>query len=380
METLFFASAFLLFYVYAGYPALLAVLARFAPPLDPDPGYFPTLSILIAAYNEEAAIRQKIEQTLALDYPADRVEILILSDASTDRTDDIVREFNHPRVKLLRMPERRGKTHAQNEGVKHASGHILLFSDATTVYNSPALRYLAARFKEPDVGAATGQLIYYDAKGHSPTGAGTIAFWSYENFIRRRQSRIRTVTGCSGCMYAVRKAAYTPLADDVISDLVQPLWVIKNGYRVVFEEHAVAWEETTTSAGEEFGMRVRVVTRGMRGLLSVPGILNPLKSGWVAFQLWSHKVLRWLVPFFLIGLFVSSAVLAFSRALFVYLLACQLAFYGLALLLRFAPLHRKWKPLGVPLYFCTLNAAALVSVFKTLAGDKFVVWETSRRQ
>jgi cellulose synthase/poly-beta-1,6-N-acetylglucosamine synthase-like glycosyltransferase len=191
------------------------------------------------------------------------------------------------------------------------------------------------------------------------------------------QSRIRTITGCCGCIYAVRRSAYTALKEDVISDLVQPLWAIQKGYHVVFEDRALAYEETTKSAAEEFSMRVRVVTRGMRGILSVRDLLNPAKNSWVSFQLLSHKVLRWFVPVLLVCLLTASAVLFDQpgyRAFFV----LQVAFYLFALATIVIPVHKIWKPLGIPLYFCILNAAALCSILEIARGRKYVVWETVR--
>jgi cellulose synthase/poly-beta-1,6-N-acetylglucosamine synthase-like glycosyltransferase len=208
-------------------------------------------------------------------------------------------------------------------------------------------------------------------------GLGTIAFWNYENFTKVMQSRIRTISGCCGCIYSVRREAYTPLAPDVISDLVQPLHVIRQGYRVVFEERALAYEETTQSTSEEFSMRVRVVTRGIRGLLSVPTLLMPWRFGWVSFQLWSHKIFRWLVPFFLLILLGSNLFLwqhSFHRLFF----QAQGVFYAITLFGLLLPIQRLWKPLGIPLYFCTLNAAAFFSVIEVLRGKKYVVWETVR--
>ncbi len=193
----------LLFYVYVGYPVLLAILALFCRRTKPGPDYYPRLSVLIAAYNEQADIQHKIEETLALEYPPDRMEILVLSDASTDQTDSIVKSFTDPRVRLLRMEGRRGKTHAQNEGVKASTGEIVVFSDATTVYYPLALRFLACNYRDPSVGAVSGHYQYFDREGNSPTGLGTIAFWNYENLIKTFQSRIKTLTGCCGCIYSV---------------------------------------------------------------------------------------------------------------------------------------------------------------------------------
>ena len=375
----FWTAAIALFYVYVGYPALLCLIAPLRRNRQPEPGYTPTISVLIAACNEEAGIGQKLEQTLQLKYPPDKMEVLVLSDGSQDRTDQIVSGFSDPRVKLVRIPERRGKTNAQNEGVKEAQGEILVFSDATTIYHQQALEYLAANYKDPEVGAVSGCYQYFDRNQNSPTGLGTIAFWNYENTIKRMQSRISTLSGCCGCIYSVRRSVYTELPADVISDLVQPLWVIQNGYRVVFEDRAHAYEETTESTSEEFAMRVRVITRGMRGLLNVPELLKPWKYPWIAFQLFSHKILRWMVPIFLL-LFLSSNLVLMSQPYFRTLLILQLCFYMVAALQTRVPIHRRWKPLGIPLYFCTLNAAAMLGAIDLLRGKKHVVWQPVRNK
>jgi cellulose synthase/poly-beta-1,6-N-acetylglucosamine synthase-like glycosyltransferase len=374
---LFWASLTPLMYVYVGYPLMLALLASFLPKRRPEPDYFPNLSLLIAAYNEEASLRQKIEQTLALDYPKGKLEILILSDESTDRTDEIAQSFCDDPVRLLRIHPRQGKTHAQNVGVKAARGDILVFSDATTTYQKQALRYLASSFRDPKVGAVSGRYEYFDPSGTSATGQGQITFWSYENVIKMWQSRIRTVSGCCGCIYSLRRELYTDLPGDVISDLTQALCVIRQGYRVVFEDRALALEETTKSSGEEFAMRIRVVTRGMRGILSVPQLLIPWRYPWVSFQLVSHKILRWMVPLFLVLLFVGNLLLL-NKPFFFALFCLQFAFYLLTGLATVLPLQKLWKPLTMPLYFCTVNIAALMSFLALFRGKKYVIWETVR--
>src|SRR5438445_2020563 len=326
----FWLAAFLLLYVYAGYPLLLAVVSLFVRHRRPEVGYTPRISVLIAAYNEEEAIERKLRQTLSLEYPANKIEVLVLSDCSTDRTDEIVKTFPDSRVRLVRMPERRGKTYAQNCGIKEATGEVIIFSDATAIYHPKAFLYLACNYQDAAVGAVSGRYQYFDPGDQSPTGLGSVAFWSYENMIKKLQSRIRTITGCCGCIYSVRKTAYTELPADIISDLVQPLQAIRKGYRVVFEDRALAYEETTQSTSDEFSMRVRVVTRGIRGLLSIPALLMPWKFGWVSFQLWSHKVSRWLVPFFLLALLTSNLLLWRSPSYRV-ILGVQVLFYTLTL-------------------------------------------------
>jgi len=377
-EVVFWASVGMLMYVYLGYPTLLALVAPFYRRPNKQPGYYPTISVLIAAYNEEAHIGQKLAETLALDYPFDKMEILVVSDGSADRTDEIVNSCQDPRVKLLRIDARKGKTNAQNEGVKQCRGEVIVFSDATAVYHPNALQYLACHYEDAQVGAVSGRYQYFDPKGESPTGLGSVAFWNYENLIKKLQSRISTLTGCSGCIYSVRKSIYTPLSAASCSDLVEPLHVVRNGYRVVFEDRALAYEETTKSAKEEFNMRVRVAAHGISGVLSVPDLLKFWKHGWIAFQLISHKVLRWLVPFSLILLFACNALLV-QRLGFRLVFLLQLAFYLIGLVSMLLPMHRQWTPLSIPLYFCTLHVAALVSVISLMRGNRFVVWETVRK-
>lgn len=377
-KILFWIFVELIFYVYLGYPLLLAFLSLLFDRKSTEPDYTPSISVLIAAYNEAANIGRKIAQTLQLDYPADNIEIIILSDCSTDGTDEIVNQSRDPRIRLLRIPERGGKTNAQNQGVLAAKGEILIFSDATTIYHPMALRYLVSNYRDPLVGAVSGRYQYFDETGSSPTGLGTIAFWNYENLIKKFQSQIKTISGCCGCIYSVRKSAYTALDPDIISDLVQPLMVLKQGLRVVFEDRALAYEETTQTSSEEFSMRVRVVTRAIHGILRVSELLNPLRYGWISFQLLSHKVLRWLVPFFLIGLFLSNLALL-NNSFYLYVFIVQALFYGSALLSLVLPLQKVSKLLTVPLYFCIVNSAALVSVIEVIRGNRYVVWETVRK-
>ena len=370
-------AAALLFYVYIGYPLLLAILGIFFRRPRMKTGYTPSITVLIAAYNEETAIGRKIGETLALEYPGDKLEILVVSDGSTDRTDEIVESVADPRVRLLRMRARGGKTNGQNEGVKHCRGEIVVFSDATAIYHTKALLYLASHYADPNVGAVSGRYKYFDPADSSPTGLGSVAFWNYENMIKLLQSRIGTLTGCSGCIYSVRRSNYVPLWSDACSDLVEPLCIVRNGYRVAFEDRALAYEETTKNAGQEFRMRVRVATRGMRGVLSVPQLLQPWRNGWTSFQLLSHKLLRWLVPLFLLLLLAGSAA-NLNIAAFRLLFASQVLFYGVCLFNLLFPVHERWKILGIPLFFCTLNAAALVSMLQVLRGNKFTTWEPIR--
>lgn len=368
-------------YVYIGYPFLLWIVARMRRKSIPDPSDGFGITMIIAAHNEAAGIRQKLSETLALNYPHHKLQIIVASDGSTDGTDDIVREFESAGVELIRIFPCQGKTNAQNLAVQYAKHEVLVFSDATTQYDVHALRYLVGNYCNPKVGAVSGRYEYYDPSQGSPTALGSITFWSYENWIKKHQSLIRTVTGCCGCIYSVRRKLYTPLPPTVISDLVQPLHVLLQGFNIVFENRALAWEETTENSSDEFRMRVRVITRGMQGLLTVPALLTPWKNPWIAMQLWSHKILRWMVPLFLAFIFAGNILLA-SNLMFRILLIAQIMFYFTALITAALPATARAKSNGLlilPLYFCLVNAASFLSFIQVIRGRRFTVWQPVRR-
>jgi cellulose synthase/poly-beta-1,6-N-acetylglucosamine synthase-like glycosyltransferase len=375
----FWIFAGIIIYTYVGYTLLIPIIALFSQRRSIKKDIEPKVTFLITAYNEEQSIARKLEDTLSLDYPKDQLEVMVASDGSTDRTDEIVKVFADRRVVLKRVEGRVGKTATQNEAVKAATGDIIIFSDATTKYSKDAIRKIVRNYANEDVGAVSGRYEYINPTG-APVGIGTILFWKYENFIKSMQTRIKTITGCCGCIYSVRKEAYVPLPSDIISDLVEPLKIIERGYRIVFEPKAIAYEETTEKPSEEFKMRIRVITRAMRGILYVKSLLNPFKYPFVSFQLISHKVLRWLIPFFLIGLLVSNYFLIGTHLFFKITFVMQISFYTIALLGMIADrLGRRLKMFAIPMYFCVVNTASLIAFFKTLAGQKAVTWETVRK-
>ena len=344
-----------------------------------DLQYQPSLSILIAAYNEEASIANKVNQTLDLDYPSDKLEVVVVSDGSTDRTNEIMSAFAHPQVRFFVAP-RGGKTNAQNFGVERCRGEIVVFSDATSVYKTDALRQLAAYFTDPTVGAVSGVCRFFDGRdGKSPTGLGQILYGGYEQAIRIFQSRIRTATACSGPIYATRRGLYVPLPGHACSDMVEPLEIVRNGSRVVYAPEAQAYEASTKSSRDEFRMRVRVTTQGIHGLIGAGGMLFFARGFWITFQLISHKGLRYFLPVPLLLLLVTSAALAPHHPAAMLFFAAQAAFYAMALIALLLPAGRLGKLLSLPLYFCTGNAAVAMSALEAMRGNKFAVWETVRK-
>lgn len=377
-EMAFWSAVSLIVFTYVGYSLVILLLSRvLRNPVRRAP-FEPKVTYLITAYNEEKNIVAKLEQTLSLDYPRDKLEIIVASDGSTDRTDEIVEGFADRGVRLIRVEGRVGKTETQNRAVMQASGDVVIFSDATTRYERSAVRNLVRNYADSTVGAVSGRYEYFNPTGGA-IGVGSILFWKYENFVKTLQTNIKTITGCCGCIYSVRRAAYQPLPADIISDLVEPLKVLEKGYRIVFEPEAIAFEETTDRTREEFRMRVRVVTRGMRGILYMKKLFNPLRYTFVSFQLFSHKVLRWFIPLFLLFALVSNVFLI-GRPFYDATLALQLTFYALALLGLLAEKRNVLAmPLAIPLYFVTVNLAAVVAMYRIWKGHRAVTWETVRK-
>jgi cellulose synthase/poly-beta-1,6-N-acetylglucosamine synthase-like glycosyltransferase len=377
-ELIFWLTLGTIFFTYFGYPLLILFFSLFIDNKIEKGDIEPNVTFLITAYNEEKNITEKLENTLSLDYPKEKLEIIVASDASEDRTDEIVKEFADQGVILHRVEGRVGKTETQNQAVKIAKGNIIIFSDATTKYRKDAIRKLVRNYNDSSIGAVSGRYEYVNPTG-APVGIGTILFWKYENGIKAKQVKIKTVTGCCGCIYSVRRFLYEPLPRDIISDLVEPLKILEKGYRIAFEPEAVAYEETTETSKEEFGMRVRVISRGMYGLLSMRQLFNPFKYGFVSFQLFSHKVLRWMIPFMLPLLLISNLFLV-GQTFYKLSLIIQILFYigalGGYLLDR---MGKKAKLLAIPLYYCVVNAASIAAFFRTIFGKKAIVWTTVRK-
>lgn len=339
------------------------------------------MSVIITAYNEERDLAAKLENTLALDYPKDRLEIIVASDCSTDRTDEIAREFAGRGVRLHRQPERLGKTAAQNAAVEAARGEIILFSDATTLYQPDVLRRMMPNFADPTVGCVAGRLLYVDPAASS-VGRGARSYWGYETFLKTHESRVCSLIGVSGCLYAVRRANYVPLYNEACSDFIIATKMVEQGLRTIYEPDAVCTEETNRQSDKEMRMRVRVIAQTYTDLWRHRAIMNPFRGGFYAVQLLSHKVLRYLVPLFLIVIFVSSLVLAFGSWLYSVVFVAQAIFY-LAALCGWA-FERGGRGqnrlLALPHYFVLANLAALIAFYKFLRGERYARWEPIQKR
>jgi cellulose synthase/poly-beta-1,6-N-acetylglucosamine synthase-like glycosyltransferase len=377
-EVIFWSSAIALFYTYAGYPLLIALVSGLRPRPVRRGEIEPTVSVIITAYNEERDLPTKLDNTLALDYPRDLLEIIVASDCSTDRTDQIAREFAAHGVRLHRQSERLGKTAAQNAAVQQARGEIILFSDATSLYEPSVLRATVPNFADAEVGCVAGRLIYVDPLD-SHVGRGARSYWGYETFLKRQESRAGSLIGASGCLYAVRKSVYVPLYHEACSDFIIATKMVEQGLRAVYEPNAVCTEQTNRQNDKELKMRVRIIAQTFTDLWRHRSMLNPFRSGFYGVQLFSHKVMRYLVPFFLMGLFIASAVLAASAITYRLIFAAQLAGYACpALAWMLDRVGIRSRLLAFPQYFFLANLASLIACYQFLRGERYARWEPIR--
>ena len=377
-ELIFWLSAAALCYTYAGYPLLLVLISSLRPRLVRRAEFTPSVTVIITAYNEERTLAAKLEDTLALDYPQDSLEIIVASDCSSDRTDEIARGFAVRGVRLHRQPERLGKTAAQNAAVEQASAEIIVFSDATTFYRRDVLHAMMPNFADQAVGCVAGRLVYVDPEG-SGVGLGARSYWDYETFLKRHESRAGSLIGASGCLYAVRRSAYVPLYYEACSDFIIATKMVEQGLRAVYEPEAFCTEQTNRGTNKELEMRVRVITQTFTDLWRHRAMLNPLRSGFYALQLLSHKVARYLVPFFLIAILFASALLAPGSFLYFIVVLAQLACYLGAFagwVLEGAGL--RLRLLAFPQYFVLANVASLIACYKFLRGERYARWEPIR--
>jgi cellulose synthase/poly-beta-1,6-N-acetylglucosamine synthase-like glycosyltransferase len=373
-------SAFgLVAYVYVGYPVLLYLITKvYQSPAD-QADVTPSVTLLISAFNEADAIKGKLENTVALDYPKDCLEVLVISDASTDATDRIVQGFEGQGVRLLRMPTRGGKTVGLNAASRVAKGDILFFSDANILYRPDTIRRLMRSFADPSVGCVTGDSRYLEEMD-SAAHVQENAYWGYERMIRTMESQIGSTVGGDGAIFAIRRSLYRPLAPDAINDLVIPLQIVAAGYRAIFEPTAVGFEPSAGDFRKEFRRKRRIVNRSWRGVMSVAAVLNPFQVGTFAWQVWSHKVLRWLVLPFIGAAAVGCAFAAgdgwtYRAGLIGIALSLGLAGIGALITERGSLFARVAQGM---FYFYLVNLAAVLGIMRAIRGHVEMVWAPER--
>jgi cellulose synthase/poly-beta-1,6-N-acetylglucosamine synthase-like glycosyltransferase len=379
--TLILTPVLLVLYSYVGYPLLLRIMARRAAPrVAAEPDVWPMISITVPVYNEESQIRGLIESLLALDYPADRRQILIVSDASTDRTDQIVAEFADRGIEFLRMPVRGGKTAAENAAGNLLRGEIVINTDASIRIHPRAIKPLIARFADPTVGAASGRDVSVSGS-ISDTNVGEAGYVGYEMGIRALETRIAGIVGASGCFYAIRSELHAhPLPDALSRDFAAALITRQHGLRTVSVDESLCFVPRTESFQREYRRKVRTIMRGMETLAHLRFMLNPRSYGVFSWMLISHKICRWLVPWAALAGMVGLAILAASNTwalvLLLVMIASMLAGVAAWFLDRKHALPR-W--LALPAFAWAGNLAAFHAAIKAIAGDTNPTWEPTRR-
>lgn len=375
-STIFWGSLGVCTYIYFGYPALLWVLSRARPQRVREADVTPRVTFIIPAYNEARHITAKLTNTLGLDYPSDAMEVLVVSNGSTDATVDIVRGFTDPRVRLIDLREP-GKIEALNVGAREASGEILVFTDADFLLDRHALRTVARKFADASVGGVCGARREADRSGDS-TGRGEGLYGRWDRWQKIRESMIGSVFAADGLLYAIRRNLYVPITDPAqADDIAISVQVPLQGYRLLFDRHATAWETAEVRGSEEFRRKVRVTNHSVRALLNLGWRL--FTSRFYSVELLSHKLVRHFVPFFLIAMLVSNIPLARRSRKYRLLLGGQIGLYMLATAgwaLRDRPIGRT-RILYIPYFFCFVNAAAFLGILSIARGEKRAAW-TSR--
>jgi cellulose synthase/poly-beta-1,6-N-acetylglucosamine synthase-like glycosyltransferase len=373
-ELVFWCAIGALFYTYLGYPALIWLRALLRPHPPRALGGEPMVTVVVVAHDEGPRIEARILNLLSLDYPRERIEIVIASDGSHDDTARRARRFEKAGVRVINGFRTHGKPAMLNSVVPAARGEIVVLADARQRFDSAALRALVAPFADPRVGAVSGELVLTPARGAAPVGAGVGAYWRYEKWIRNSEGRVASTVGATGAIYAIRRRLFECIREDtLLDDVLIPLRIVRRGYRVIFAPGAIAWDTAAGSEEEEFQRKVRTLAGNFQLFarerwLWVPG-KNPI---W--FQAVSHKALRLAGPLLLAAAFLSSAALA-REPLYLGALCGQAVLYAAAFAGRALRGSRRKLPLlALPYVFCLLNGAVVLAFVRFVTGRQKVTW------
>jgi cellulose synthase/poly-beta-1,6-N-acetylglucosamine synthase-like glycosyltransferase len=366
MEWMFWSAVGVILYVYLGYPIVLACGASLRSRLVRKGVWTPSVSVVMAAHNEAEIVRAKIENLLSLHFPADRLEILVVSDGSTDGTDEIASGYHSCGVRVLRLPVHQGKAGALNAGAAAARGELVVFVDARQRLQTMALRRLAANFCDETVGAVSGRLLL-GGDGRATEGFGT--YWNYELWIRRHESRIDSMVGATGALYAIRRALWEPLPPDtILDDVLVPMRILLKGHRIVYEPEAIAFDQLADHVPDEFSRKVRTLAGNFQLLWRYPEWLIPTRNR-VWFQYLSHKVGRLVVPPYLLLVLLSSAVL--NEGLYAVAFHLQLLWYGVAACVGVPRLHRfADRAVSAATAVAAMNLAVVLGLAYIMAGRR----------
>jgi glycosyltransferase involved in cell wall biosynthesis len=376
MELLFFLTLFLIFFSYIGYPLSLVILSLFRNHPVERSQIFPSVSLILTVYNEERRIEEKLRNTLELDYPRECFQILVASDGSIDRTNAIVSSYREMGVELLELAERKGKEHAQKAAIAVASGELIVFTDVATILPGESIKTIVSNFSDPSVGSVSGEDRMLVAEGNV---SGENLYVRYEMWLRGLESRVNSLVGVSGSFFAARKEVCMDFSVEMQSDFRTVLNCIKLGMRAVTDPLAVGYYKDVSDGRREYERKVRTVLRGITVFFNNTEYLNVVRYGLFSYQYLCHKLLRWLVPIFLILLLLFNVVLAPRSMFYLIVLAAQFLFYviGFTGIRRTDLINSVFKK--IPVYFVLVNISILQAWFRFAKGDRIVRWTPSER-
>jgi biofilm PGA synthesis N-glycosyltransferase PgaC len=381
----FWIGLLIVFYTYIGYGIIIFLISKIKKyPRAKDysnENEWPEVTLVIAAYNEEQFIREKITNTLALDYPKGKLSVFMVTDGSTDRTPEIVKEYFD--LQHFHQPERKGKIHAVNRIMKFVKTPLVVFCDANTFLNQESIKKIVRHYQDEKVGGVAGEKRIFKKAEDNASGAGEGLYWKYESFLKKKDSEVYSVVGAAGELFSVRTSLYEkPTENIIIEDFYISLKITMRGYRFIYEPDATATETASASVGEEWKRKVRISAGGFQAMLKLLPLLNIFQYGMLAFQYISHRVLRWtLAPLALPLILMANIVLALTGSPFyIFALVMQVLFYGFALLGYFLQEKKvSIKGFFVPYYFSVMNVSVYAGLVRFLKGRQSVVWEKSKR-
>ncbi|MBC8986420.1 glycosyltransferase family 2 protein [Pedobacter sp. N36a] len=388
MIILFWISIFLIVYTFVGYGFVLYFLLKlknlFVKPFSFKSNVeLPTVSLLVAAYNEEELIGEKIKNTLALNYPKDKIQFIFTTDGSSDSTPDQVRQF--PEVTLLHIDAREGKMAAIKRAIPFIKGEIAVFTDANTFLNKDAILELVKHYQNPKVGAVAGEKRILVPETADASSAGEGFYWKYESLLKKWDYALYSGVGAAGELFSIRTALYQPVeSDTIIDDHMIAMRIAEKGYIIAYEPNAYALETASADVKEELKRKIRIAAGGMQSILRLKKSANPFHNPIFTFQYLSHRVLRWTItPFLLILAFVLNGIIAVQTNELFYqvLFGLQVLFYLLSLVgLYFENRNIRIKALFIPYYFCVMNYAVIAGIIRYFKKNQSAAWEKSKRK
>lgn len=377
LKVIFYLSLLGVIYSYFIYPITIYFIGIYKNNKVRNSTVNCSVTVIIAAHNEEKRISNKIKNTLEADYIKKYLQVIVVSDGSTDKTNDIVLDFQKYGVELLSIPERKGKENAQREALKHAGGEIVVFTDVATMLERNAIGRIVSNFADPSIGCVSSEDRVMGKDGKQ---SGENFYVRYEMWLRRLESRVGSPVGLSGSFFAARKAVCEDFSADMDSDFRTLLNCVKRGMRGTCDEEAIGYYLDLSDQRKEFERKVRTVLRGLTVFFKNIEFMNIYKYGLFSYQLFCHKLLRWLVPFFMIILFVVNIPLALGSKIYFALLMAQLVFYGVGIFSLFSDLYSSERIFfKIPIYFVTVNSSILVAWFRYLTGQRVIIWTPSER-